>query len=218
MSIATEITRLQTAKADLKTAIEGKGVTVPSATLIDGYADLVDSIPSGGSSGGKTVVASGEFLGASSAGRQEISIGNKMAATDFYLLIKAKEDSEFERNGYSFVWLALCVLSDLGRYNLSNNGDCAFTAAHRVYDKNNDVLTALTAGAYIKDMQTVNEGGLRGTSDFNTFSLARNASAGAFHIYFGHSNSLYNLPSNVTYEYEVVYFGSNPSTDIVEIS
>lgn len=48
MSIATEITRLQTAKADLKTAIEGKGVTVPSATKIDGYADLVDSIPSGG--------------------------------------------------------------------------------------------------------------------------------------------------------------------------
>lgn len=53
MSIATEITRLQTAKADLKTSIEGKGVTVPSATKIDGYADLVGSIPSGG--GGYTV-------------------------------------------------------------------------------------------------------------------------------------------------------------------
>ena len=48
MSIATEITRLQTAKADLKTAIEGKGVTVPSATLLDGYADLVDAIETGG--------------------------------------------------------------------------------------------------------------------------------------------------------------------------
>lgn len=55
MSIATEITRLQTAKADLKTAIEGKGVTVPSATLLDGYADLVDSIETGG--GGEDVVA-----------------------------------------------------------------------------------------------------------------------------------------------------------------
>lgn len=50
MSIATEITRLQTAKADLKTAIEGKGVTVSSATLIDGYADLVESIETGGGS------------------------------------------------------------------------------------------------------------------------------------------------------------------------
>lgn len=48
MSVATEITRLQTAKADLKTAIEGKGVTVPSATLISGYAALVEQISGGG--------------------------------------------------------------------------------------------------------------------------------------------------------------------------
>lgn len=44
MSIASEISRLQTAKAGLKTAIEGKGVTVPSATTLDGYAALVDEI------------------------------------------------------------------------------------------------------------------------------------------------------------------------------
>ena len=50
MSIATEITRLQTAKADLKTAIEGKGVTVPASALISDYADLVESISGGGGS------------------------------------------------------------------------------------------------------------------------------------------------------------------------
>lgn len=47
MSIASEITRLQTAKADLKTAIEAKGVTVPSATKLGGYADLVEQISTG---------------------------------------------------------------------------------------------------------------------------------------------------------------------------
>lgn len=52
MSIASEISRLQTAKADLKTAIEGKGVTVSSGTKLDGYADLVDSIETGGGGGG----------------------------------------------------------------------------------------------------------------------------------------------------------------------
>ena len=51
MSIATEISRLQSAKASIKTAIEGKGVTVPSATLLDGYAALITSIPSGGGDG-----------------------------------------------------------------------------------------------------------------------------------------------------------------------
>lgn len=52
MSIATEIARLQGAKSDLKTSIEGKGVTVPAATKIDGYAALVDQIQQGG--GGHT--------------------------------------------------------------------------------------------------------------------------------------------------------------------
>jgi hypothetical protein len=49
MSIASEITRLQTAKADLKTAIEGKGVTVSSSAKLDAYPALVDSIQQGGS-------------------------------------------------------------------------------------------------------------------------------------------------------------------------
>ena len=47
MSIATEISRLQTAKSNLKTSIENKGVTVPSATTLDGYAALVDQISGG---------------------------------------------------------------------------------------------------------------------------------------------------------------------------
>lgn len=49
MSIQTELDRLQTAKTDLKTAIEGKGVTVPDATTLDGYGALVAQISAGGS-------------------------------------------------------------------------------------------------------------------------------------------------------------------------
>ena len=48
MSIATEITRLQNAKASIKTSIENKGVTVPSSTKLDGYSTLIDSIQTGG--------------------------------------------------------------------------------------------------------------------------------------------------------------------------
>lgn len=217
MSITAEITRLQAAKADLKTAIEGKGVTVPTATLLDGYADLVDSIDTGGGGGSSVVVASGEFVGDSSAGRQEISIGKKMASTDWYLLIKAKDASEFERNEYSFIWLSVCALSKLGRYNLAGSGNLSFTPAISIYDDNSGILTAKSAGLIIKNSEVINNETVREIV-FNTFTLSRNASDGTFHIYFGHSNALFNLPSNITYEYEVIYFGSNPSTDIVEIS
>lgn len=48
MSIQTELTRITNAKAAVKTAIEGKGVTVPSGTLLDGMAALIESIEAGG--------------------------------------------------------------------------------------------------------------------------------------------------------------------------
>lgn len=44
MTVASEITRLQWAKADIKTAIENKWVTVPSSTTLDWYPTLIDSI------------------------------------------------------------------------------------------------------------------------------------------------------------------------------
>lgn len=49
--IAADLTRILGAKSDLKTSIEGKGVTVPAATKIDGYAALVDQIQQGGGGG-----------------------------------------------------------------------------------------------------------------------------------------------------------------------
>lgn len=48
MSVQSEITRLENAKAAIKAAIEGKGVTVPEATLLDGMASLIESIEAGG--------------------------------------------------------------------------------------------------------------------------------------------------------------------------
>lgn len=47
MSIQTELTRITNAKAAIKAAIEGKGVTVPNGTLLDGMASLIESIESG---------------------------------------------------------------------------------------------------------------------------------------------------------------------------
>ena len=44
MSIASEINRIQSAKDDIKSAIESKGVTVPSDAKIDAYAPLIQSI------------------------------------------------------------------------------------------------------------------------------------------------------------------------------
>ena len=47
MGIQTDLSRIINAKSAIKTAIEGKGVTVPDATLLDGMAALIDSIEAG---------------------------------------------------------------------------------------------------------------------------------------------------------------------------
>ena len=49
MSVQTQIARIENAKTAIKTAIEGKGVTVQPDTKIDGMAALIDSIKAGGS-------------------------------------------------------------------------------------------------------------------------------------------------------------------------
>ena len=49
MSIQTDLTRIKNAKAAIKAAIEGKGVTVPDGTLLDGMAALIEAIEAGGS-------------------------------------------------------------------------------------------------------------------------------------------------------------------------
>lgn len=56
MSIQTELSRIINAKAAIKAAIEGKGVTVPDATLLDGMAALIESIEVGGGNNLSTYV------------------------------------------------------------------------------------------------------------------------------------------------------------------
>ena len=54
MSIATAISALQSASADIADAIEAKGVTVPSGSGYEDYATLIGNIQTGG--GGATLV------------------------------------------------------------------------------------------------------------------------------------------------------------------
>ena len=95
MSIQTELTRLTNAKSAIKTAIEGKGVTVPDGTLLDGMAALIESIEAGGGGAGElfhteiTPATSGEVL-TLEVGEE----GERIAA----MIVSVKVGSVFEYN------------------------------------------------------------------------------------------------------------------------
>lgn len=95
MSIQTDLPRIINAKAAIKAAIEGKGVTVPEATLLDGMASLIESIEAGGGGAGElfhteiTPATSGEVL-TLEVGEQ----GERIAA----MIVSIKVGSVFENN------------------------------------------------------------------------------------------------------------------------
>lgn len=142
MSIQTELSRIINAKAAIKTAIEGKGVTVPEATLLDGMASLIESIAAGG--GAK--IATGSFTNISQENYStEITHGlgtipkiviilwdnitlNSVNGTNLYIGGFAYQDGEFNnsvkmlsvnpvyQNTY-MISLFCCKLNDVHYYN-----------------------------------------------------------------------------------------------------
>lgn len=91
MSIASEITRLQEAKADIKEAIENKGVTVASNLTLSSYAPLINSIQSGGSVENGTLLnlTANENIGANNFiefGHKEVNIPSPYVVAWIYYL------------------------------------------------------------------------------------------------------------------------------------
>ena len=93
MSIQTELTRIINAKAAIKTAVEGKGVTVPEGTKLDGMAALVEAI----SAGGGAEISSGKFFIASNATLDENNpycIEHGLGKTpDFAIVVRSSSTS-----------------------------------------------------------------------------------------------------------------------------
>lgn len=128
MSVQSEITRLQNAKAAIKTAIEGKGVTVPDGTLLDGMASLIESIEAGGG-GGAGNIAYGTITPVDASSHLEIVHGLGKIPDFFCIVASDNSNSVYSRSspyGQSFLYV---IRGDyggfdnwyLGRYQYNNS-------------------------------------------------------------------------------------------------
>ena len=105
MSIQTDLPRIKNAKAAIKAAIEGKGVTVPEATLLDGMASLIESIESGG--GGTGNIAYGTITPADAMVNLEIVHGLGKVPDFFCIVASNNKNSVYSRSdpqGQSFIY------------------------------------------------------------------------------------------------------------------
>lgn len=218
-------TQLDSDLTSVANAIRTKGGTSASLAFPAGFVSAVQAIPSGG--GGSTVVASGTFTGqgeATNNGCTQFCVGKKMAKTDFIVRVKVKSTSaEFDRStDCAFVWLFGFVDSSLGYYTMTGPdgaGNLTFNSSFSVDDNNSGTVTTKSAGNYIVNAAYIRNGTVSYMLP-NNFRLKRLTTNGEdnFHIYCGNSNALYKWISTKTFDWEVIYFGSNPSTDIVTIS
>ena len=117
MSVQTQIDRLASAKAAIKTAIEGKGVTVADSANLDAFAALIDSIEAGG--GGSGGFAYGLIIPADMMASQ-LEIEHGLGAVPAVIFIAAADNtnevySRASPYGQSFLY---AIREDGGsRYN-----------------------------------------------------------------------------------------------------
>ena len=178
---------------------------------------------SGGGGGGFTTIASGTFTGSNNsqaAGRQLIPIGDKMAQTDFYVLVKARNGEDFPvDSNYKWVWLYAECRKAFGHFDLSSDGVKNFisSAAYSIDSNDGGTITTVNPGRLIKFGVNYRNNGL-GEIIYNTFQIYRNVDqVSGFQIMLGHGNPLYPFIP-ITFDYEVVYFGNDPTNDIIDLS
>lgn len=154
MSVQTEIDRLASAKAAIKTAIEGKGVAVPDATLLDGMAALIEGIETG-RDGIRAVM--GEITPIEAANYIEVEHGLGVVPNFAFL---GRFESKFPANTY-----AACYKKDdegvsILRTGSNSNQIMCLTSTYPITGiaPTSTMMTAAGVGAYAATEKTIRFG------------------------------------------------------------
>ena len=150
MSIQSEITRLETAKSDIATAITNKGVTVPSGMKLDGMAALIGSIESGEANfqtksvmytenGTSTITPDDGYDGLSSVDVTVNVASGGGGGAGFKVTFPATATNWKQGNIIStsaFLWLSDGTLISMGSNDYSNVAGKAFDGVIGLYVEN----------------------------------------------------------------------------------
>ena len=154
MSIATEITRLQNAKAAIKTAIEGKGVTVPDATLMDGMAALIDAIEAGGGGGGE---ATGTFTVTDTFSTSNVTVTHNLGRSPAFIGVWPESAPDLTGKGYGRFGSVFYSISNSLSYRVNLNGYNNNATIN--YSTTTSLLSKITENAFVVSPQNALMGG-----------------------------------------------------------
>lgn len=186
-------------------------------TLID---ELTVNVSGGGGSGG-IKVASGTFTGDNNP-QIAIPVGKKMPKTDFVFSVWCDDGTEIEySNNTKLLEVMLIANKHFAIYDLSSDGSKDATGQITVGSNNSGTITNRTPKGVAATNWTIRNGGLgygalgNWGSSSNCF-IIRDSNGFTVRLYSNNSSTF--LASGITYKWELVYFGSDPTNDIVEVA
>lgn len=200
-------------------AIRAKGGTNDPLSFPQGFVDAIDAIETGGSGSGATVVASGTFTGNGSFSIS-IPVGAKMPQTDFIFKFWVDDDTEFPYNGsYKLADCAFIVLKGYASYDLSSNGTKAPISQTSMRVNNSGTITTVNMKPVFFVHQSIRNDGIGATQlagQIGNQQIIR--SSEGFKISVNQGNSTYTFVSGMTFNWQILYIGDSPATDIVEVA
>jgi hypothetical protein len=200
---------------ELLDTIRTKGGTSAPMTADQAIA-AVEAIPSGG--GGVQTIASGTFTG-DGAVPPAIPVGKKMPKTDFVFNIWVDGGTEItppSGTNRTYVWAQIVVQKRFGEYDLSTDGlkPIISKLAYPTVNTSTGVTTERKpnygqsgAGGFVRWTVAAVE-------VLSVTQIARSAEGFSVKLAKG---SDYTTASGVTYNWELLYIGNDPTNDIVEV-
>ena len=186
--------------------------------------DIVYTAPSGG--GGAVTVASGTFTGGGSYAFN-VNVGKKMPMRDyaFYFWADGEDDYAYETH-YKPVLGGMLVLGELCEVVYESNQAGQYdryqykVKKSYVVDNNGTDTTVSNVWGQIGSQSTIRNGGFGNSINFQATVASNHVRKYSDHwsVYMTQGNANYQYPTTITYNWKIIYFGSNPGTDIVEIA
>jgi hypothetical protein len=202
-------TQLDSDLTSVANAIRAKSGGSSQLAFPAGFVSEIGNIPSGG--GATALIASGTYTGAGAIA-VDIPVGKKMPKKDFLFHLWAPNGTEFVNDSYYKVnqFYALCRNME---YNLSTNADpCASTPL--VYNKAGTTNLQVKSNWYISYIRAAGIGfQMQANNAYNRIKRDANG----FYIKVQNYNAAWYFVSGLVYNWELLYFGADPTNDIVEV-
>lgn len=193
----------------------GTKTLLTSGKYCEGDIEVAYTKPSGGS--GVQLIASGTFTGAG-VNNVDIPVGTKMPQTDFMFAVWVDDGTTITpATGTDRVVTTLqqLVRKRFCYFNLLSNGtkDLKSVLTYPTVGSDGTTITNRTPGAVCNGAGYVRMTTVASESQ-GIYRIVR-ADAG-FTIKLGKNNQ-YPFGNGITYNWEILYFGSDPGNDIVEV-